>query len=100
VRAALAGLVTPGNHLIGDGGKAIAAFARRAGFRSTPGKPTPTRLTGTSITSRPNQSRLKHWLAANYLGWRRALKAWGNLLAPPNWINGVIGSGPYQQLTL
>jgi transposase-like protein len=30
VRAALAGLVTPGNHLIGDGGKAIAAFARRA----------------------------------------------------------------------
>jgi hypothetical protein len=56
VRAALAGLVTPGNHLIGDGGKAIAAFARRAGFRSTPGKPTPTRLTGTSITSRPTKA--------------------------------------------
>src|SRR5271170_7677603 len=30
VGAALAGVVTPGNHLIGDGGKAIAAFARRA----------------------------------------------------------------------
>ena len=30
IAAALAGVVTPGNHLIGDGGKAIAAFARRA----------------------------------------------------------------------
>ena len=28
VSFALAGIVTPGNHLIGDGGKAIAAFAR------------------------------------------------------------------------
>jgi transposase-like protein len=32
VGAALAGVVTPGNHLIGDGGKAIAAFARKAGI--------------------------------------------------------------------
>jgi hypothetical protein len=32
VSLALAGVVTPGNHLIGDGGKAIAAFARRAGI--------------------------------------------------------------------
>ena len=29
-QAALAGVVTPGNHLIGDGGEAIAAFARKA----------------------------------------------------------------------
>ena len=36
VGAALASVITPGNHLIGDGGKAIAAFARRAGFPSTP----------------------------------------------------------------
>ena len=36
----------------------------------------------------------------NYLGWRRALEAWGDQLAPPNWINGAIGNGPYQQLTL
>ena len=45
VGAALAGVVTPGNHLIGDGGKAIAAFARRAGIAfhavPAPGKPTP-----------------------------------------------------------
>ena len=43
VVAALAGLVTPGNHLIGDGGKAIAAFARKAGIPfhavPAPGKP-------------------------------------------------------------
>jgi transposase-like protein len=32
VGAALAGVVTPGNHLIGDGGRAIAAFARKAGI--------------------------------------------------------------------
>jgi transposase-like protein len=32
VAAALAGVVTPSNHLIGDGGKAIAAFARKAGI--------------------------------------------------------------------
>ena len=42
---ALAGIVTPGNHLIGDGGKAIATFARRAGIAfhtvPSPGKPSP-----------------------------------------------------------
>jgi transposase-like protein len=32
VGAALASVITPGNHLIGDGGKAIAAFARKAGI--------------------------------------------------------------------
>ncbi|HZZ25142.1 MAG TPA: IS1595 family transposase, partial [Roseiarcus sp.] len=36
----------------------------------------------------------------NYLGWRRALEAWGDKLEPPNWIKGAIGNGPYQQLTL
>ena len=41
---ALAGVVTPSNHLIGDGGRAIAAFARKAGIpfhaAPSPGKPT------------------------------------------------------------
>jgi hypothetical protein len=32
IGAALAGIVTQGNHLIGDGGRPIAAFARRAGI--------------------------------------------------------------------
>ena len=44
VGTALAGVVTPSNHLIGDGGRAIAAFARKAGIPfhavPSPGKPT------------------------------------------------------------
>jgi hypothetical protein len=45
IGAALASVITPGNHLVGDGGKAIAAFARKAGIPfhavPTPGKSTP-----------------------------------------------------------
>jgi hypothetical protein len=54
--------------------------------------------------------RLKQWLnrfngvatknLPNYLGWRRALEAWGDRLAPTNWVKGAIGNGPYRQLTL
>jgi hypothetical protein len=36
----------------------------------------------------------------NYLGWRRALEAWGDKLEPPTWIEGAIGNGPHQQITL
>ena len=114
VRAALAGLVTPGNHLIGDGGKAIAAFARRAGIpfhaAPSPGKPIPETPHLHINNVNAYHSRLKQWLSRfngvatknlpNYLGWRRALEAWGDKLAPPNWINGAIGNGPYQHLTL
>ena len=57
VSLALAGIVTPGNHLIGDGGKAIATFARRAGIafhtvRRRESRP-PRRRTCTSTTSTP-----------------------------------------------
>jgi transposase-like protein len=105
VGAALADVVTPGNHLIGDGGKAIAAFARRAGIPfhavPAPGKPTPEapqpahqqrqRLPRTpQATAQPLQRR-RHQDLPNYLGWRRALEAWGGQLAPPNWIKGAIG---------
>lgn len=45
VGAALAGVIPPGNYLVGNGRKAIAAFVRKAGmpFRAgpSPGKPTP-----------------------------------------------------------
>ena len=54
--------------------------------------------------------RLKQWLnrftgvatknLPNYLGWRRALEAWGDKLEPPTWIKGAIGNGPYQQISL
>ena len=57
VSLALAGIVTPGNHLIGDGGKAIAQVAVEPGLPSTlfvAGKavPPPAR-TCTSTTSTP-----------------------------------------------
>ena len=114
IGAALAGIVTPGNHLIGDGGRPIAAFARRAGIPfhavPSPGKPAPEvpHLHINNVNA--YHSRLKQWLSRfngvatknlpNYLGWRRALEAWGDQLSPPNWIKGAIGNGPYQQLTL
>ena len=114
VSLALAGIVTPGNPLIGDGGKAIAAFARRAGIPfhvvPAPGKPTHAAPHLHINNVNAYHGRLKQWLARfngvatknlpNYLGWRRALEAWGEKLEPPNWIKGAIGNGPYQQITL
>jgi transposase-like protein len=114
IGAALAGVVTQDNHLIGDGGRPIAAFARRAGipFHAVlaPGKPAPEAPHLHINNVNAYHSRLKQWLARfngvatknlpNYLGWRRALKAWGDKLDPPNWIAGAIGNGPYQRITL
>ncbi|HEY5206328.1 MAG TPA: IS1595 family transposase, partial [Roseiarcus sp.] len=50
--------------------------------------------------------RLKQWLnrfngvatknLPNYLGWRRALEAWGDQVTPQSWIKGAIGNRPYQ----
>ena len=111
---ALAGIVTPGNHLIGDGGKAIATFARRAGIPfhtvPAPGKPTPAAPHLHINNVNAYHGRLKQWLnrfngvatknLPNYLGWRRALEAWGDKLEPPSWIKGAIGNGPYQQIPL
>ena len=59
VETALAGVVTPSNHLIGDGGRAIAAFARKAGIPFLRRAPShresrpPRRCTCTSIPSTP-----------------------------------------------
>jgi transposase-like protein len=114
VSLALAGIVTPGNHLIGDGGKAIATFARRAGIAfhtvPSPGKPSPAAPHLHINNVNAYHRRLKQWLnrfngvatknLPNYLGWRRALEAWGDKLEPPSWIKGAIGNGPYQQITL
>jgi hypothetical protein len=53
--------------------------------------------------------RLKQWLdrfngvatknLPNYLGWRRALEAWGDQATPKNWIKSAIGDGPYQHVS-
>ena len=114
IGTALAGVVTPSNHLVGDGGKAIAAFARKAKipFHAVPAPGKPTAKAPHLHINNVNayHGRLKQWLARfngvatknlpNYLGSRRALEAWGDQLLPQNWIKGAIGTGPYQQLTL
>ena len=68
VGAALAGVVTPGNHLIGDGGKAIAAFARRAGIAfhrvRRENRPVRRRIC-TSTTSTPITAASSNGLAAS-----------------------------------
>ena len=91
IAAVLTGIVTPSNHLVGDGGKPLAAFARKAGiaFHSvpSPGKPTPQAPHLHINNVNAYHSRLKQWLSRfngvatknlpSYLGWRRALEAWG-----------------------
>ncbi len=114
IGAALAGVVTGENHLIGDGGKAIAAFARKAKipFHAVPAPGKPTAAAPHLHINNVNayHGRLKQWLnrfngvatknLPNYLGWRRALEAWGDQATPQSWIKGAIGNGPYQQVAL
>ena len=110
IAAALTGVVTSKNHLVGDGGKPLAAFARQAKIPfhavPSPGKPTPEAPHLHLNNVNAYHSRLKQWLnrfngvatknLPSYLGWRRALEAWGHQIDPPNWIKGAIGNGPYQ----
>ena len=114
IGAALAGVVTGENHLIGDGGKAIAAFARKANIPfhavPAPGKPAAEAPHLHINNVNAYHGRLKQWLnrfngvatknLPNYLGWRRALEAWGDQATPQTWIKGAIGNGPYQQVPL
>jgi transposase-like protein len=114
IAAVLGGLVTPANRFVCDGGKAIVAFARRANIPvhvvPAPGKPIPEAPDIHINNVNAYHSRLKEWMRRfhgvatknlpNYLGWRRALEAWGDQANPQNWILGAIGMGPYQQQTL
>ncbi len=114
IAAVLTGVVTSANHLIGDGGKPLASFARQANIPfhavPSPGKPVPAAPHLHINNVNAYHSRLKQWLnrfngvatknLPNYLGWRRALEAWDRQITPQNWIKSAIGIGPYQQLTL
>ena len=114
IAAALTGVVTPGNHLVGEGGKPLAAFARRAKIPfhavPSPGKPAPEAPHLHINNVNAYHSRLKQWLRRfngvatknlpSYLGWRRALEAWGRQIDPLKWILSAIGNRPYQQITL
>ena len=114
IEAALAGVVTGENHLVGDGGKAIAAFARKAKipFHAVPAPGKPTAAAPHLHLNNVNayHGRLKPWLnrfngvatknLPNSLAWRRALEAWAEQATPQSGIKGAIGNGPYQQVPL
>jgi len=114
IKAALDGLVTPANRLVCDGGLAIRAFARKAKIPVhvllAPGKPNPEAPDIHINNVNAHHGRLKEWLRRfhgvatknlpTYLGWRRALEAWGPNVSPQNWMLGTIAMGPYQQITL
>jgi len=114
ITGALGGVVTPSNQFCCDGGKAIVAFARKAGIPHhvlpAPGKPSPEAPDLHINNVNAYHGRLKEWMRRfhgvatknlpNYLGWRRTLEALGNRATPENWINGAAGMGPYQHLTL
>ena len=93
IAAVLTGVVTLANHLVGHGGKPLAAFARRAGIpfhaAPSPGKPGPEvphgHTASTPITdASSNGSHRFNGVATknlpSYLGWRRALEGWGHAL--------------------
>ena len=114
VAAALQGAVTSANQLVCDGGSAIRAFARRRAFPlhvvAAPGKPNKAAPDIHINNVNAYHGRLKEWLRRfhgvatknlpNYLGWRRALEAWGPKLKPEDWLLGALGQGPCQHLTL
>jgi transposase-like protein len=112
VAAALQEAVTPDNLLVCDGGGAIRAFARQRAIPlhvvAAPGKPDPAAPDMHINNVNAYHGRLKEWLRPfhgvatknlpNYLGWRRALEAWGAAANPKNWLLGALGRGPCQQL--
>jgi hypothetical protein len=114
ITAVLGGVVTPANAFCCDGGKAIVAFARKAGITHhilpAPGKPKPEAPDLHINNVNAYHGRLKEWMRRfhgvatknlpNYLGWRRALEARGIHVTPDDWILGAVGLGNYQQRTL
>jgi len=113
ITGALGGVVTPANQFCCDGGRAIVAFAKKAGIPHhvlpAPGKPSPDAPDLHINNVNAYHGRLKEWMRRfhgvatknlpNYLGWRRALEALGPQVKPEDWIRGAAGLGPYQRLT-
>ncbi len=113
IAQALGNAVTPANQLVCDGGSPLRAFARRAKIPMrvvpAPGSPRPDAPEIHINNVNAYHGRLKEWLRRfhgvatknlpNYLGWRRAIEAWGDKASPRSWLLGAFGSGPYQRLT-
>ncbi len=96
IAAVLTGVVTPGNHLVGDGGKPLAAFARKAKIpfhgpclrrESRP----PRRRTCTSITSTPTTAASSNGSTASTASPPRTCQATSDGDAPskPGEINSL-----------
>ena len=113
ISAALAGLVTPANHLVGDGGLPIAGFARRAAFPFTPrprrASQLPTRPTPHQQCQRlpqPPQAvaqplqRRRHQKPAKLPRLAQSPRSLGSTRRPAKMDLSAIGNGPYQQITL
>ena len=114
IKAAMSGVITQANRLICDGGLPLRAFARKANIRChvvpAPGKPLPGDPNIHINNVNAYHSRFKEWMRRfhgvatknlpNYLGWRRAIEAWGLHANSENWIRSAVGLGPYQQKTL
>jgi hypothetical protein len=109
IEAAIGGVLTPDNRLVCDGGSALCAFAQgaRIPVELTPAAGGPAAKADIHIDNVvAYRDRLQQWLRRfhgvatknlpNYLGWRRALEAWGPDASPENWILGAVGMGPYQ----
>ena len=110
IAAALTGVVTPENHLIGDGGKPLAAFARKAKIPfhavPSPGKPAAEAPHLHINNVNAYHGRLKEWMRRfhgvatenlpTYLSWRRTLEALDNNSDPNAWIMAAAEMGPYQ----
>ena len=95
-----------GNHLIGDGGRPIAAFARRAGIPfhavPSPGSRCPAnphphqqrqRLPPAPQGMADPLQRRRHQELPDYLGWRRALEALGRPTRTAKRDQGAIRTG-------
>ena len=114
ITGALGGVITPANQFCCDGGRAIVAFAKKAGIPHhvlpAPGKPSPDAPDLHINNVNAYHGRLKEWMRRfhgvatknlpNYLGWRRALEALGPQGKPADWLLGAAGMGHYQQQTL
>jgi transposase-like protein len=114
ITGALGGVITPANQFCCDGGRAIVAFAKKAGIPHhvlpAPGKPSPDAPDLHINNVNAYHGRLKEWMRRfhgvatknlpNYLGWRRALEALGPQGKPADWLLGAAGMGHYQQQAL
>ena len=110
VSAALAGVVTTGNQLCCDGGKAIVSFARKAKIPCCilpkPGGPRPEAPNLHINNVNGYHGRLKEWLrpfhgvATAYLdhdlGWRRTVEALSDDAGQQAWLRAALGERVYQ----